>query len=254
MQYMNIRNVSTVMRVLRSRGIRLWSHGFVLVSILSVASCTKNSQQATQAMPEKKSLYAQSLDFGNALIEIKQHGQPPDREELIRGIRESLSARRSGISQEDIDQFIAALQKVLDKTSLAVKPARSGKFVDDYAKLNAERPGVTVTASGVQYEVLHAGTGEKVSPNDTVLVKYQGKLSNGIVFDGTSQDAQPAALKLNEVVVPGLKEALLLMREGDKWRVVIPPKMGFVNFGNNRLRRRDLIYEIELIKVEAPAN
>ena len=46
--------------------------------------------------------------------------------------------------------------------------------------------------------------------------------------------------------MPGLREALLLMHEGDKWRVVIPPRMGFGRIGNNQLRKRDLIYELEL--------
>ena len=51
-----------------------------------------------------------------------------------------------------------------------------------------------------------------------------------------------------------MQEALLLMNQGARWRVVIPPSMGFAKSGNNQLRRRDLIYDIELVAVETPAD
>ncbi len=57
-------------------------------------------------------------------------------------------------------------------------------------------------------------------------------------------------MRMDEIIVPGLKEALLLMQEGARWRVVIPPHMGFGASGKKLLRKRDLIYEIELVAVE----
>ena len=132
-------------------------------------------------------------------------------------------------------------------------PARTGGFVDDFARLNAERLGVVTLPSGVQYEVLKQGAGRTPGPNDQVTVSYEGTLTNGIVFDTTRKDGEPARLRIAEIVVPGLREALLHMKEGDKWRVVIPPSMGFGRVGNNMLRKRDLIYEIELIAVEPAA-
>jgi len=84
-------------------------------------------------------------------------------------------------------------------------------------------------------------------------MQYEGSLTNGVVFDSTREDDKPARLALKEIVVPGMREALLLMNEGAKWRVVIPPTMGFGRAGNNMLRKRDLIYEIELLAVESPA-
>jgi FKBP-type peptidyl-prolyl cis-trans isomerase FklB len=107
-----------------------------------------------------------------------------------------------------------------------------------------------VLPSGVQYEILQPGAGPKPRSGDTVVVTYHGTLTNGVAFDSTLGDSGPAHLKLQDIAVPGLKEALLLMPAGAKWRVVIPPKMGFTNSGNNRLRRRDLIYEIQLLGIE----
>ncbi len=126
---------------------------------------------------------------------------------------------------------------------------RKGKFNDDFAALNQQRSGVTTLPSGVQYEVLEPGFGDTPGPADTVLVRYEAWLPDGRAFDTTEEDQEPLELAIESVAVPGLREALLLMDEGAYWRVVIPPGEGFGRFGNNRLRRNDLIYEIRLVSI-----
>ena len=128
--------------------------------------------------------------------------------------------------------------------------ARSRGFKDDFAALNARRDNVVILPSGVQYEVLKASNGKQPAEGDTVLISYQASLTDGTVFDTTYEDGEPQHMPLDEIAVPGLKEALLMMNEGAKWRVVIPPSMGFGRSGNNQLRRRDLIYEIEMVSIE----
>ena len=75
----------------------------------------------------------------------------------------------------------------------------------------------------------------------------------GRVFDTTEDDQQALVLDIEDIAVPGLREALLQMREGDHWRVVIPPSQGFGRTGNNQLRRRDVIYDIRLLQIEPPS-
>jgi FKBP-type peptidyl-prolyl cis-trans isomerase len=127
--------------------------------------------------------------------------------------------------------------------------ARTGGFKDDFAVLNAMREGVVSLPSGVQYEVLRTGNGHRPAASDTVRVSYTASLPNGTVFDSTEQGG-PRVIKLEDIVVPGLKEALLLMDEGAHWHIVVPPSAGFGRSGNNQLRRRDLIYDIELLSIE----
>lgn len=131
-------------------------------------------------------------------------------------------------------------------------PIRARDHVDDYAQLNALREGVVSLPSGVQYEVLQAGSGKPPRADDTVTVHYRAMLANGVEFDNTYEQGEPALLHLDHYLVPGLKEALLLMKEGDEWRVTIPAKMGFS--GGRFLRKRDLIYEIVLIAVSGATN
>src|SRR5690606_4400805 len=95
------------------------------------------------------------------------------------------------------------------------------------------RDGVTVLASGLQYEVLATGSGKSPKPTDRVTTHYHGTLMDGTVFDSSVKRGQPAAFGVNQVI-KGWTEALQLMREGDKWRRFIrqgraygpPPRPG----------------------------
>lgn len=128
-------------------------------------------------------------------------------------------------------------------------PVRAQGYNDDYAELNAQREGVITLPSGVQYEILKTGSGKQPHASDTVTVHYRAMLANGVEFDNTYEQGAPATLHLDDYLVPGLKEALLLMKEGDEWRVTIPARLGF-NSGR-LLRKRDLIYEITLLAIAA---
>jgi FKBP-type peptidyl-prolyl cis-trans isomerase len=101
----------------------------------------------------------------------------------------------------------------------------------------------------VQYEVLKAGSGEPPRADDAVVISYQASFADGTVID-TSDDSESQHIPLDDIVVPGLKEALLLMNTGARWQVVVPPSMGFTRSGNRMLRRRDLIYDIMLVSID----
>jgi FKBP-type peptidyl-prolyl cis-trans isomerase len=95
------------------------------------------------------------------------------------------------------------------------------KYLDD----NKKQKGWIVRPSGLQFRILQNGYGKRPQSTDTVKVYYTGKLINGTIFDGTSPGL-PASMKLNSVI-QGWIEALLLMREGDHWQLVIPPNLGY---------------------------
>lgn len=90
---------------------------------------------------------------------------------------------------------------------------------------NGRRAGVHTTASGIEYEVLKAGSGPHPTTADIVQVEYAGRLVNGTQFDAT-QKGQPAAMPVARVV-PGFAEALTLMPRGAKYRVWIPPQLAY---------------------------
>jgi len=127
-----------------------------------------------------------------------------------------------------IGAFLAALTTFLSLATagaMAADPALSSDANATYLATNAHKPGVVVRPSGLQYSILKNGFGKRPIPTDTVTVSYTGTLVNGKVFDGT-EPLTPAQFTVNKLI-PGWTEALGLMREGDKWHLVIPPALAY---------------------------
>jgi FKBP-type peptidyl-prolyl cis-trans isomerase FklB len=210
--------------------------------------------------PRDKINYSVGFEFGHYLAGLKRQGTGVELEAVFRGVLDALSGTEPRMSEAEIRKQLDDLKAGIADGDEQPKrepvkstaPARTRGFVDDFAALNARREGVTSLPSGLQYEVLRAGTGKSPQISDRVVLQYEGRLATGVVFDTTYDDGGSAPLRVDEIAVPGLREALLRMKEGDKWRVVVPPSLGFGRVGNNMLRKRDLIYEVELVSVETP--
>lgn len=117
---------------------------------------------------------------------------------------------------------------------------------------NATRPEVIVLPSGLQYEVLQMGEGaQRPGPASRVTVHYEGRLPNGKVFDSSYKRGQPATFGVNQVIT-GWTEALQLMQPGDKWRLFIPPGLGYGARGAGRdiPPHAALVFDVELISFQ----
>lgn len=121
----------------------------------------------------------------------------------------------------------------------------------DYLAENAQKDGVTVTASGLQYEVLEEGDGASPSASDTVEVHYEGTLADGKKFDSSYDRGQTISFPLN-AVIPGWTEGLQLMKEGAKYRFTIPSELGYGERGAGGVipGGATLIFVVELVKVK----
>lgn len=141
-------------------------------------------------------------------------------------------------------------------TALAASAATTSLSVDANAKYladNAHQPGVITRPSGLQYKILHNGYGKRPLLNDMVTVYYTGTLINGQTFDGTEQGL-PAQFKTS-ALIPGWTEALMLMREGDKWHIVIPANLAYGARGAGQGAippNQTLVFDLELLTVTTP--
>ena len=118
----------------------------------------------------------------------------------------------------------------------------------DYLTANAQKPGVNVRPSGLQYRILRNGFGKTPGPLDSVDVYYTGALINGKVFDKT-EPGLPANFVVNKLI-PGWTEALTLMREGDHWQLVIPADLGYGPRPMGPIpANQTLVFDLELVKV-----
>jgi len=121
-----------------------------------------------------------------------------------------------------------------------------------YLAENKKKDGVKVTASGLQYEMLKAGSGKQPKATDTVVVHYRGTLIDGTEFDSSYKRGQPIDFPLNRVI-PGWTEGVQLMQEGAKYRFVIPSALAYGPRGTPGGPigpDATLIFEVELLKVQ----
>lgn len=128
----------------------------------------------------------------------------------------------------------------------AIALAKGEKFLED----NAQKEGVIVTASGLQYQILTPGTGRSPKATDTVRVHYEGTLIDGKIFDSSYRRGESIEFPLNRVI-PGWTEGVQLMQEGAKFRFFIPSKLAYGARGAGRDigPNEALIFDVELLKV-----
>lgn len=121
---------------------------------------------------------------------------------------------------------------------------------NDYLSENSAKSGVTTTDSGLQYELLEAGSGASPSAADIVKVHYRGQLIDGTEFDSSYARGEPVSFPLNGVI-PGWTEGLQLMQAGEKARFVIPSDLAYGpnGMGNAIGPNETLVFEVQLLDI-----
>lgn len=115
---------------------------------------------------------------------------------------------------------------------------------------NAQKPGVKVTSSGLQYKIMREGTGRKTSEWGEVEVHYRGRLIDGTVFDSSYESGEPISFLLAQVIA-GWAEGVRLMPEDSLYEFYIPPDLAYGRQGIPGVvpPNSTLIFEVELLKV-----
>jgi FKBP-type peptidyl-prolyl cis-trans isomerase FklB len=161
---------------------------------------------------EQKVSYGFGLQFGDQLRRNSFDGL--DLEAVIGGIRHWYDHQQAQLSDAEINPSY----KVIQDRQQAIASELAGKrqaLAEQFMRTNAERDEVSVTESGLQYEVLEAGSGETPGLTSTVVTHYHGTFVDGGVFDSSVERGEPAEFGVNQVI-PGWTEALQLMSVGDK--------------------------------------
>ncbi len=168
---------------------------------------------------------------------------------VIAGIADVLEGNPSQVSDADISNAIDDVNQRLRKqqNEAAATHAVEG---ERFLEANAQRDEVTVTNSGLQYEVIESGAGETPSASSKVRVHYHGTLVNGTVFDSSVSRGEPIEFDVGGVI-PGWTEALQLMKAGDKWKLYIPHQLAYgANGAGGAIGPyQALIFEVELLAV-----
>jgi len=167
---------------------------------------------------------------------------------LRAGLEDGLAGAQLRVAEADLDAAFSAVQQRATAASAAAAEKQLAAGAE-YLQQNRARPGVTVTASGLQYEVLKSGTGAKPTASDRVRVHYHGTLTNGQVFDSSVERGEPIEFSVTGVI-QGWIEALQLMAVGDKWKLTIPSELAYgARAAGDIPPNSVLVFEVELLDV-----
>jgi FKBP-type peptidyl-prolyl cis-trans isomerase len=166
---------------------------------------------------------------------------------LIEGLKAQHTDAETAITLEEADATLKSYQQKIAAERAEVAAAEGKAYLEE----NKAREGVTVTDSGLQYEVLQEGDGPKPAVTDTVRVHYLGTLLDGTEFDSSIARGEPAEFGLNGVI-PGWTEGLQLMNTGSKYRFVIPSELAYGERGAGGAigPGATLIFEVELLEIK----
>lgn len=231
----------------------------ILMAPLLVGALSACQEQAVEPepmtldTPEKRLSYGIALRMGERMV---ADGMTMDVDAYSQGMRDAFDGAEPRLTEEEITAEMMAFQEKMEAERNAEQELLSAGNAEAGAAFlaeNAQREGVTVTESGLQYEVLEAGSGASPGVDDQVEVHYRGTLIDGTVFDSSYDRGQTVTFGVTQVIA-GWTEALQLMNEGAKYKLYIPSDLAYGAGGAGQLigPNSTLVFEVELIDVVDP--
>jgi len=168
-------------------------------------------------------------------------------DEFVKGISDIFNKAELRFSPEEANMKIQSYLNEVNESKFAQFKTAGAEFLAE----NANKDGITTLDSGLQYEIVEAGSGDKPSAESQVTVHYHGTLTDGTVFDSSIERGTPATFGVNQVI-KGWTEALQLMPAGSKWRLYIPENLAYganPHPGGPIKPYMALIFDVELISI-----
>ncbi|WP_447590232.1 FKBP-type peptidyl-prolyl cis-trans isomerase [Aquipseudomonas campi] len=224
--------------------------GLVLAGCDSQTSSSSTSTVELKT-PAQKASYGIGLNMGKSLSQ--QGIEDLDPKAMSQGIEDALGKKEQKLKDEELVEAFTFLQQRAEQRMQALneESAKAGKkFLEE----NAKKEGVTTTASGLQYEVLKKADGAQPKATDVVTVHYEGKLTDGTVFDSSVERGSPIDLPVSGVI-PGWVEGLQLMHVGEKYKLYIPSELAYGDQSPSPTIPANsvLVFELELLAIKDPA-
>lgn len=192
----------------------------------------------------EKISYALGLGIGQQLKSMNIENF--DIKDFSRSIEDVMAGRDTDMTAREAQVMLSEYFQKKEKRQAEENIAKGKAYLEE----NGKRESVITTKSGLQYEVLTEGTGKSPKATDKVRCHYEGRLTDGSVFDSSYQRGEPADFGLNQVIA-GWTEGVQLMKEGAKYRFHIPYLLGYGERGAGASipPYATLVFDVELIKV-----
>ncbi len=222
-----------------------------LVGLVLAGCDAQTSSEVELKTPAQKASYGIGLNMGKSL---SQEGLADlDSQAVAMGIEDAIGKKEQKLKDEELAEAFAFLQKRAEErmAKLNEESAQAGKkFLEE----NGKKEGVVTTASGLQYEVIKKAEGAQPKASDVVTVHYEGKLTDGSVFDSSIERGSPIDLPVSGVI-PGWVEGLQLMHVGEKYKLYIPSELAYGAQSPSPAIPANsvLVFELELLAIKDPA-
>ncbi|MDP3977668.1 MAG: FKBP-type peptidyl-prolyl cis-trans isomerase [Pseudomonas sp.] len=216
---------------------------------LVLAGCDSQTSEVKLENPAQKASYGIGLNMGKSLAQEGMDDLDPKAVAL--GIEDAIGKKEQRLKDDELVEAFAFLQKRAEERMAAMneESAKAGKtFLEE----NGKREGVVTTESGLQYEVLKKAEGDQPKVSDVVSVHYEGKLTDGSVFDSSIERGSPIELPVSGVI-PGWVEGLQLMHVGEKYKLYIPSELAYGEQSPTPAIPANsvLVFELELLEIKA---
>lgn len=224
----------------------------LLMALFVFTGCQPGQGGRPDLVPKEESekvLYTVGSMFGSRLKELELSENEIDL--VLAGVRDSANKNRK--VHVDIDEFGPKVRDFFRQRANA-KSEQTKKQGAAYMEATIAKEGMQKTPSGLAYKILAPGTGKAPTATDVVKVHYEGKLTDGTVFDSSRERDKPVTFPLNRVI-KGWTEGLQLIKTGGKIKLLIPSELGYGDHGAPPKipGGATLAFEVELLGIEPPA-
>lgn len=224
--------------------------GVLALSILVLGACQGPGGTPTLETDNQKASYGIGLQMGAQLAPTEAL---LDMNAFRAGIRDGMAGNEPAIPQGELQVVIQTFSEAVsaqESERMAVEAEVNATEGEAFLAENAGKEGVTVTESGLQYEVIREGDGARPSPEDRVSLHYKGTLIDGTQFDSSYDRGEPAVFGVGGVIA-GFSEGLQLMSVGSHYRFFIPADLGYGPQGTagDIGPNATLIFELELLEI-----
>lgn len=218
---------------------------FLLLILLPAAGFAAGAGSVPKTENEKLN-YSVGNQVGG---DFRKQGVELEADFLIQGIRDAMEQAPSKVSPLEMQKTLSILKSRID----AAERQRKGtqykadlKAGREFLEANGKKEGVVTLPSGIQYRIVREGAGRSPAKHDNVAIHYSGMQIEGGEFYTTRKGGKPQVVLVGNMI-PGVREALVLMKEGDRWLVYVPGELGYASA--NPLYGKTVIFDIELIRV-----
>ncbi|HET6782559.1 MAG TPA: FKBP-type peptidyl-prolyl cis-trans isomerase N-terminal domain-containing protein, partial [Pseudoxanthomonas sp.] len=213
----------------------------------------------TTPAPDKNALsYALGYDLGRNLVES---GEAVDINTVVKALQEGYGKKEPTVPVAQLRTAVETMQKrQMEKAKAAFDKASAENKTksDAFLAQNKSKAGVQSLPGGIQYRVIEAGSGAKPTQASNVTMQYKGSLSDGRTFVDTFSPQQgqttapaPMAIKVSDIPLPGLREAIVQMPTGARWEVVLPADKAYGNNPQSPIGpNQAVVFEVKLVSVK----